>query len=137
LFIRAQEIKNVNIVYGEFKRKDKYCNLCKRTYHTYEEKQTDVNIAIQLFKLSIEDKYDKAIIISGDNDLIPSIIAVRNTFQNNRIGVLIPIGRQAEALKNTCDFHMKMKEKQLQSSRLENEIDLGNDKKLICPMEWR
>ena len=68
MFIRAQEIKNVNIVYGEFKRKDKYCNLCKRTYHTYEEKQTDVNIAIQLFKLSIEDKYDKAIIISGDSD---------------------------------------------------------------------
>lgn len=135
-FIRALELNNINIIYGEFKRRDKFCNLCKRTYQTFEEKQTDVNIAIQLFKLSIEDKYDKAIIISGDSDLIPSISAVRNTFPHKKIGVVIPIGRRAEALKQTCDFHMKMKEKHLKSSLFEKEISLGNNKKLICPPEW-
>lgn len=136
ILIRALEINNVSIVYGEFKRRDKFCHLCKKTYQTFEEKQTDVNIAIQLFKLSIEDKYDKAIIISGDSDLIPSISAVRNTFPHKKIGVIIPIGRRAEALKQTCDFHMKMKEKHLQSSLFEKEIDLGNNKKLVCPSEW-
>ena len=135
-FIRALELNNVNIIYGEFKRRDKFCNKCKRTYQTFEEKQTDVNIAIQLFKLSIEDKYDKAIIISGDSDLIPSISAVRNTFPHKKIGVIIPIGRGAEALKQACDFHMKMKEKHLISSLFEKEINLGNNEKLICPPEW-
>lgn len=126
----------MNIIYGEFKRRDKFCQLCKKTYQTFEEKQTDVNIAIQLFKLSIEDKSDKAIIISGDSDLIPSISAVRNTFPHKKIGVVIPIGRRADALKQACDFHMKMKEKHLKSSLFEKEINLGKNEKLICPPEW-
>ena len=104
---------------------------------TYEEKQTDVNIAIHLFRLAIQNKYDKAFVISGDSDLIPSIKAVQNTFPQKILGVIIPIGRRAELLKQTCDFHMKLKEKHLQSSLFEKEIDIGNNKKLICPSNWR
>lgn len=137
IYIRALDIKNVQIVYGEFRRRDKFCPLCKRTFQTYEEKQTDVNIAIQLFELAIEDKYDTAIIISGDSDLIPSISAVRKTFPTKKIGVVIPIGRRAELLKQTCDFHIKMKEKHLRSSLFVREIDIGNNQKLICPPNWR
>jgi uncharacterized LabA/DUF88 family protein len=137
LFIKAQEMNGVKIVYGEFKRKDKYCNLCRRYYVTYEEKQTDVNIAIQLFKLSIEDQYDKAMLISGDSDLIPSIHAVRHSFPHKKIGVIIPIGRRAEALKQACDFHMKMKEIHLQTSLLEKQIILPSGEQLLCPPEWQ
>jgi uncharacterized LabA/DUF88 family protein len=90
-----------------------------------------------LFKLSTEDKYDKAIIISGDSDLIPSINAVRNTFPDKKIGVVIPIGRRAESLKLSCDFHMKMKEKHLKSCLFDQEIQLGNNEKLICPPDWK
>ncbi len=136
LFIKANEFKGVHVVYGEFKKRDKYCNLCKKTYQTFEEKQTDVNIAIQLFKLSIEDKYDKAIIISGDSDLIPSINAVRKTFPNKQIGVIIPIGRRAEALKQACDFYMKMKKKHLSSAILEYKIKINNNEFIVCPPEW-
>lgn len=137
LLIKALELNNIDIVYGEFRRRDKFCHLCKRTYQTFEEKQTDVNIAIHLFRLAIQDKYDTALIISGDSDLIPSIQAVRSTFPAKRIGMVIPIGRRAELLKQTCDFYMKMKEKHLKSSVLEHEIDLGNNQKIICPASWR
>jgi len=137
LLIRALELNNVKIIYGEFKRKDKYCTLCHNSYHTYEEKQTDVNIAIQLFELAIHDKFDKAIIVSGDSDLLPSITAVRNNFPQKNIGIVIPIGRRAEALKNNCDFHIKMKEKHLQSSRFDQEIHIDDKVKLICPTAWR
>ena len=109
----------------------------KKTYKTFEEKQTDVNIAIQLFKLAIQDKYDKAFIISGDSDLIPSIEAVKSTFPNKQIGVIIPIGRSAEQLKQTCDFYMKMKEKHLNASMLPDVLNLGNGKKLERPTYWK
>lgn len=72
LFIRAQEAEGVNVVYGEFKRKDRYCPLCRKHYRTVEEKQTDVNIPIYLFRLAVSDSYDKAIVISGDTDLTPA-----------------------------------------------------------------
>jgi len=137
IYIKALEINNLNIVYGEFRKKDKICRLCNRQYQTYEEKQTDVNIAIHLFQLAIQDKFDKAIIISGDSDLIPAIKAVRNTFPSKSIGIVIPIGRRAESLKQNSDFHMKMKEKHLKSSLFNEVIDLGNNKKLICPPYWK
>jgi uncharacterized LabA/DUF88 family protein len=137
IFIKAQELNGVKVIYGEFRKKDKYCNICKRTYQTFEEKKTDVNIAISLFQLAIKDEYDKAIIISGDSDLIPSIEAVKSTFPAKQIGVIIPIGRRAELLKNTCDFYMKMKEKHLNASMLPDEIDIGDGKKIIRPEYWK
>ena len=136
LFIQANELNGVQVIYGEFKKRDKYCKLCKKRYQTFEEKQTDVNIAIQLFKLSIENKYDKAIIISGDSDLLPSIDAVRKTFPNKQIGVIIPIGRRAEALKQACDFYMKMKEKHLSSAIIDKKIKISENEFLLCPPEW-
>ena len=87
--------------------------------------------------MAIQDKYDNAIIVSGDSDLIPSIKAVQETFPTKRIGIVIPIGRRAEELKNVTDFHYKMKEKHLKTSLFDQEIDLGNDQKIICPLDWR
>jgi len=110
--------------------------LCKKTYTTFEEKRTDVNIAIYLFKLAIQDKFDKAYIISGDSDLIPPIEAVKTLFSHKQIGVIIPIGRRAELLKLKCDFHMKIKEKHLKSSILPDIIPLKDNKKLVCPKSW-
>jgi len=55
VFIRAQEQEGVTVVYGEFKRKEKRCNLCGRSFWTFEEKQTDVNIAMRLFQMAIRD----------------------------------------------------------------------------------
>ncbi|MDP2944811.1 MAG: hypothetical protein Q8N86_00415, partial [Atribacterota bacterium] len=78
----------------------------------------------------MQDKFDKAYIISGDSDLIPSVEAVKALFPHKQIGVIIPIGRRAELLKLKCDFHMKIKEKHLrdlvvQIRELEREVE-GN-----------
>ena len=135
--IKALELEKVKVVYGKFRRRDKACPLCKKTYQTFEEKQTDVNMAIHLLRLAIEDQYDTAIIMSGDSDLVPSIEATKNIFPTKRIGVVIPIGRRAELLKNVCDFHFKLKERQLKSSLFNKEIDLGDSKKIVCPAGWQ
>ena len=42
-------------------------------FTTYEEKETDVNIALKIFEDWIYDNYDKAIIVSWDSDIIPAI----------------------------------------------------------------
>lgn len=134
--IKALELRNVNIVYGEFKRKDKFCRRCRNRYQTFEEKQTDVNIAIYLFELAIRDIYDTAIIVTGDSDLIPAIKAVRKTFPSKKIGIIIPIGRRSEDLKANTDFHIKMKEKHLRSSMFEDVIKLNDTEELKRPSTW-
>ncbi|OHD71026.1 MAG: hypothetical protein A2W19_08415 [Spirochaetes bacterium RBG_16_49_21] len=136
LLIRALELQGVEIVYGKFKMRDKTCFKCGHTYRSHEEKQTDVNIAITLFSSAINDVYDKAIILSGDSDLIPAIKAVKNTFPAKNIGVAIPIGRTAQELINVTDFHIRIKEKHLRTSLFPQEIDIDG-KKLLCPATWK
>ncbi len=137
LFIRANEDEGVLVTYGQFKRKDRYCPLCHKTFRGREEKQTDVNIALRLFELAVQQRYDKAIIVSGDTDLIPAIKAVQRTFPNKKVGVVIPIARASEDLKNVADFHHKMKLRHLIDSRFADAHTLGDGTVLNCPQSWR
>lgn len=136
LYIRALENEGIRVVYGEFKRKKKHCHLCKRDFWSFEEKQTDVNIALYLFRLAILERYDKAIIISGDTDLLPAVNAVRATFLGKQIGVVIPIGRASEDFKKQVDFHYKMREHHLAKSRFPTIINHPDGSALVCPATW-
>jgi uncharacterized LabA/DUF88 family protein len=137
LFIKAQESEGVHIVYGEFKRRLRKCKICSNEYPAFEEKQTDVNIAVQLFQLASEERYDKAIIISGDSDLLPAIKAVRRIFPRKQVGIVVPIGRGSSALKTQADFSYKMKEGHLKISRYDKDVVLKDGTILSCPSEWR
>lgn len=137
LFIKANETQGVKVTYGEFKRKKRKCPECGKPIRTYEEKQTDVNIALRLFELAVQDRYDKAIIISGDTDLIPAVKVVQKTFPAKKIGVVIPIGRASEDLKQQVDFHHKMKAQHLVSSRFDDPLLLADGSALHCPPRWK
>lgn len=139
LLIRALEIKGVKIVFGKFKLKDKKCRLCHKTYQTFEEKQTDVNISVKLFQSAYNDTFDTAILVTGDSDIVPAIKAVKESFPAKQIGVVIPIGRSAEEMKNVCDFYMKMKEKHLVNSQFPDSIVINAAKNMTLnrPVTWK
>ena len=135
-YVRALELEGVKPVFGEFRRKDKKCPKCGKVYSTFEEKETDVNIALKLFQTAIADLYDTALIVSGDSDLIPALEAVKQTFPDKKIIVVIPIGRHAEALKQTAHAHMKLKVKHLQTCQFEDKIR-KDSLVLIRPPSWK
>lgn len=136
-YVEALRSVGVRPVFGQFKWKERLCRKCKRTYDTFEEKQTDVNIALALFRAAISNDYDTAMIVSGDSDLVPAIEAVKSTFPGKRIGVVIPVGRRAEHLKNVADFHMRMKRKHLQRSQFDDVVDLGGGRQVKRPASWK
>ena len=136
-YVAALRLVNIEVVFGAFRRKDRLCRICNKKYPTFEEKQTDVNIAIKLFQTAIADLWDTALIISGDSDLIPAIQAIKTTFPNKKIGVVIPIGRRAEELKLITDFHMKVKEKHLRTCQFEDIIKLDDGHTLERPPSWK
>ncbi len=55
-FIKAQENAGVTVICGAFKRKERRCLSCCRMFKTFEEKQTDVNVALRLFQSAVQDK---------------------------------------------------------------------------------
>jgi uncharacterized LabA/DUF88 family protein len=138
VLVKALRTVGVKIILGKFKNKDHQCRVCKRHYSTFEEKQTDVNIAITLLECAIKNEFDAAIIVSGDSDLIPAIEAVKRTFPSKEIGLVVPIGRAAKELIGACDFHMKMKERHLKTSQFPDTIPLDIDKKIVLqkPYSW-
>lgn len=136
-YIKALEHAGIKTIYGSFRHVDKFCTKCNRYYNTYEEKRTDVNIAINLFKEALHDNYDIAIIISGDSDLIPAIESAKSAFPEKQFGIVTPINRSAEELKHAAHFHMKMKEKHLMSCRFDDDVTLTDGQVLTCPASWK
>lgn len=136
LYIRALESEGVQIIYGEFKRKKKHCQLCKKDFWSFEEKQTDVNIALFLLVRAIQERFDKAIIFSGDTDLLPAVKMVRHVFLGKQIGLVIPIGRASEDFKQKVDFHYKMREHHLAKSLFSDPLILKDGSSLAKPPNW-
>ena len=136
-YVKALKTANVVPIISEFKLKDRRCKECGKLYRSYEEKQTDVQIAINLFKASIDDTFEKAIIISGDSDLIPALQAVKAKFPLKIIHLLFPPNRVGESLKNVADSYSRIREKHLASSQFPNVINLGNNQTLSKPSEWK
>ncbi len=83
--------------------------------------------------MAILNRYDKAVIVSGDTDLLPAVKAVQRTFPAKKIGVLIPIGRATEDFKKQADFHHKMKASHLLAARYSDLLTLKDGTRLQCP----
>src|SRR5690348_4030207 len=68
-----------------------------------EEKGSDVNIAANLLLDAHLSRFDQAIIISNDSDLLAPIRFARRNF-NKRVGVLNPHRRPSQVLLREADF---------------------------------
>jgi len=136
LYTKALRSEGIKIIMSEFKKKQVKCEKCKEYYDKYEEKQTDVQIAINLFKGAIDDSFDKAIVVSGDSDLMPALEAVKLRFPKKELHLLFPSRRTSELLKQIADQYSKIREKHLASSQFPNEIILPDGEVLRKPVEY-
>ena len=64
----------------------------------YEEKMTDVNIAVELLCDAQANLFDTAILISGDSDLTGAVLAARERY-GKRVLVAFPPGRRSIVLR--------------------------------------
>lgn len=137
VFIKALESTGIEVIYGKFKDRDRKCPHCKQKYKSREEKQTDVSIALTLFRLAHEGKFDEAVLLTGDSDQLPSFREVRKCFPGLRLGVVLPIGREAAELKTESDFYIRIRERVLAKCVFSTEVRLADGTILECPVGWR
>lgn len=86
-------------------------------FQTFEEKKTDVNLAISILEDGLMDRYDTAIIISWDSDLVPPIDRVKKLKGKKFILVMPPNGKWTR-IRQVCDTSYMIKEIHLSSSQL-------------------
>jgi hypothetical protein len=56
-----------------------------------EEKQTDVNLALQIYRDAALDLCDQQVICSNDSDMEPAINLVQQDFPKIKIGLIVPL----------------------------------------------
>ncbi len=120
-YINRLEQESIKVILGKFKEKETYCPKCNQTFIKHEEKQTDVNIALKLVTDGFKDKYDTAILISGDTDMIPAILSLKENKPEKRIGVIFPIRRKTLELESVVNFSRKLSRKNLVSCLFESD----------------
>lgn len=118
----------------EYLRKTLWDNVIPKEieYSTHEEKRTDVNIVLQIFEDAVKNKYDDAIIISWDSDIIPVITSVKNTVEWKKFISVLPYRSKWKDIKRACHEFQSMTKEHLESSLLLSEIEF-NWETIKCP----
>jgi uncharacterized LabA/DUF88 family protein len=121
---------------GQYKKKPKFCRKCKSSWLTHEEKMTDVNISVDLLVHAMEDRYDAAMLISGDSDLVPPIKAIHKSFPKKRVFVAFPPNRANMEVRKVAKGSFTIGRKTLLDNQFDNDITLKNGTILSKPNNW-
>jgi uncharacterized LabA/DUF88 family protein len=113
-----RETTSVQLIFGKYKLSSFRCPACLAETQTPSEKMTDVNISVALITDAVEDKYETALLITGDSDLTPAVSAIRNLATEKRIVVVFPPRRNAFELIDAANASFVIGRKKLADCQL-------------------
>jgi uncharacterized LabA/DUF88 family protein len=103
-YVAALRHIGVDCHMARFSEKSARCNKCGATWKRHEEKETDVHFCLTFLEDAIDGVFDRAIIISADSDIVPSVRAVRRRLPGKQVFVATPPERHyaARELLKVC-----------------------------------
>ncbi|WP_103615282.1 NYN domain-containing protein [Campylobacter concisus] len=136
-YVKALQSVGVTPIMGKFKKKYPKCKLCHRQYQTYEEKESDINIAITLLRDAFLDDFDKAFLITADTDLVSTIKMIKGVFPQKRIILLTPPKRHiyARELIQSANASFEIKQSRLKQCLLPDTLEF-NGQTITKPQEY-
>ena len=138
IFLEAlQTLDDVQIYYGHFLADTMICRNCGYTYGTFHEKMTDVNISVELMSDAYQDRFDAALLVSADSDLVGPVKAVRRLFSHKRVVVAFPPDRSSKALKQAANAQIYVGRDALAESLFPDQVVKPDGFVLRRPAEWR
>ena len=132
----AHHCTMLTVVNGRFQAKERRCRDCGSTWSTFEEKETDVNIATTLVADGLEDRFDTALLISGDSDLSPAVRTVKRLRPDKRVVVVFPPRRQSTDLKRVSDGFVFLGDDKVRNAQLPDRVATGAGVTLHRPKRW-
>jgi uncharacterized LabA/DUF88 family protein len=130
-------LPGLQVQFGHFLEKPKRCHNCGAQWMDYEEKMTDVNIAIQLLTDAFDNVFDVALVMSADSDLTPPVRQVRTRFPAKRVIVVQPPGRSSFQLAQAATAVFTISETKLRQSQLPHQVQRADGFVLQRPTHWR
>ena len=90
MMTRAWEAEGCQCILGRFKRKFVFCGDCRRETPHFEEKESDVNLAVHLVVDCLADEFDVAYVISSDGDVFPAFETCRRLCPGKELVTVSP-----------------------------------------------
>ena len=138
IYLEALEtLSSLTIHNGYFLPTPAYCPSCGQSSQTYKEKMTDVNIAVEIISDAYENRFDTAVIISGDSDLSRPITAVTRRFPDKRVIAAFPPNRVSKRLRQIATASFTIGQDKLRRSQLPENLVSKNGFPLRRPSTWR
>ena len=129
-------LPDLRIHYGYFLPKKQNCHRCGATWQSYEEKMTDVNIAVQLLGNAQDNAFDTAIVVSGDSDLTGPVQTVRSRYPDKRVVVAFPPDRASKQLRQVATASFTIGRDTFRDSQLPDQITKPDGFVLTRPPTW-
>ncbi len=90
----------VEVILGRYQTKRMSCRHCGNVWTSYEEKETDVNIAVALVADAAASASDIALVVSADSDLCPAIRTARSLNPKRRMIAAFPPRRSSFEIRS-------------------------------------
>jgi hypothetical protein len=135
-YIKALESTGVATVRGNFKKKFPRCKICGTKYLSHEEKESDVNIALQLLKSFMNGECDTAVLVTGDTDLVSAVRTTKELFPSKTVGIAFPYKRANNHFRAIADFTFKISVDGYRNNQFPDPVKLPDGTILIKPSLW-
>lgn len=100
-----------------------------------EEKGSDVNLAAHLVRDAFTDRFDVAVVVTNDSDLVEPIrIVVQEA--GKRVGLLVPVKYPTQSLMNVSSFYLRIRTGHLRQSQFPDLIELPDGRTITRPLTW-
>lgn len=123
--LTARYPQQFRAVMGRYQRKTITCFGCGRQHTHYEEKETDVNIAVTLVADAARHEMDTAIIVSGDSDLAPAVRAAGSIGAHLFIAAAFPPNRVSQQLRRLMPASFSIDRKKIKQLQLPQTFGAG------------
>lgn len=147
VYLNALEtLPKVSVIVGRYKMKNVNCRVSAcchpgaKHFSAWEEKRTDVNIALQILDDAYQDATDHFIVVSGDSDLVPVLHRVKQRFNRKKLIVYIPARDQsrgaATEMRGAADKHATLPMDLMKFCHLPPKVPDGSGGWITKPKEW-
>ena len=113
----------VTVRYGKYQMSPRTCLHCGAQDEVPGEKMTDVNIAVEMLTHAFQDRFDTALLISGDSDLRGPVERIRTLFPAKKVVIAFRPGRFSAELKAAATAVFRIGRANLAKSQFPERIE--------------
>lgn len=133
--LRSKYPRLLEIIEGRYQTKMKQCRACGATWKSYEEKETDVNLATRILMDASAGACDTILVITGDSDVAPAVRAAQLANKRLFIAAAFPPERYSRELQDLMPASFHIGHSKIRKAQFPDEFEAGG-KVFRRPGHW-